>query len=106
MLAATTFRPASGLRLPFSRRARLQIGLFLLAYAVYTVARFFTIGDLADATDNAHWIVNLQSTLGVGVEGSVQDALNGTWVLWVLNRLYLLAQLGVIPAVLIFLYNR
>lgn len=107
MLAASTFRPTPGvLRLPFSRRARLQIGLFLLAYAVYTVARFFTIGDLTDATANAHWIVSLQNAVGVGVEGSVQHALDGTWVLWVLNRLYLIAQLGVIPAVLIFLYNR
>ena len=84
----------------------LQIGLFLLAYAVYTVARFFTIGDLADATANAHWIVDLQNAVGVGVESSVQNALDGSWVMWVLNRLYLVAQLGVIPAVLIFLYNR
>jgi membrane-associated phospholipid phosphatase len=36
----------------------------------------------------------------------VQNALDGSWVMWVLNRLYLAAQLGVIPAVLIFLYNR
>jgi len=106
MIAASTLRPASGLRLPFSRRARMQIGLFFLAYAVYTVARFFTIGDLADATANAHWIVDLQNSLDVGVEAQVQNAVDGTWVLWVLNRLYLLAQLGVIPAVLIFLYNR
>ena len=91
---------------PSPRRARLQIGLFLLAYAVYTVARFFTIGDLADATANAHWIVDLQNAVGVGVESSVQNALDGSWVMWVLNRLYLAAQLGVIPAVLIFLYNR
>jgi hypothetical protein len=106
MLAASTLRPASGLRLPLSRRARMQIGLFLLAYAVYTVARFFTIGDLADATANAHWIVDLQNSLDVGVEAQVQNAVDGTWLLWVLNRLYLIAQLGVIPAVLIFLYNR
>ena len=106
MLAASTFRPTTGVRLPFSRRARLQIGLFLLAYAVYTVARFFTIGDLADATANAHWIVDLQNAVGVGVESSVQNALDGSWVMWILNRLYLAAQLGVIPAVLVFLYNR
>jgi hypothetical protein len=106
MLAASTFRPTSALRLPFSRRARIQIGLFLIAYAVYTVARFFTIGDLADATANAHWIVDLQDTLGVSVEAGVQGALDGSWVMWVLNRLYLIAQMGVIPAVLIFLYNR
>jgi hypothetical protein len=106
MTAAWTLRPTSALRLPFSRRARIQIGLFLIAYAVYTIARFFTIGDLADATANAHWIVDLQNTVGMGVEASVQSALDGSWAMWVLNRLYLIAQLGVIPAVLIFLYNR
>src|SRR3954452_6255214 len=106
MLAATTLRPPSALRLPFSPRARAQIGLFLLAYAVYTVARFFTIGDLPDAKANAHWIVDVENTFQIGFEASVQRALDGTWLIWVLNRLYLLAQLGVIPAVLIFLYNR
>ena len=106
MLAASTFRPTTSVRLPFSPRARAQIGLFILAYAVYTVARFFTIGDLADATANAHWIVDLQNAVGVGVESSVQNALDGSWVMWILNRLYLAAQLGVIPAVLVFLYHR
>src|SRR3954447_12032726 len=106
MLAASTFRPTTSVRLPFSPRARAQIGLFLLAYAVYTVARFFTIGDLSDAMGNAHWIVDAENTFHLGFEASVQHALDGTWVIWVLNRLYLLAQLGVIPAALIFLYRR
>jgi hypothetical protein len=106
MLAASTFRPTTSVRLPFSPRARTQIGLFVLAYIVYTIARFFTIGDLADAKSNAHWIVDVENTFRVGFEASVQQALDGSWVIWVLNRLYLLAQLGVIPAVLIFLYNR
>jgi membrane-associated phospholipid phosphatase len=106
MIAASGLRPPSTARLPFSPRARAQIGLFLLAYLVYSAARFFTIGDLDSARDNAAWIVSLQQTLGVGIEASVQRALDGTWVLWVLNHLYLIAQLGVIPAVLIFLYRR
>src|SRR3954452_4388064 len=106
MLAASTFRPTTSVRLPFSPRARAQIGLFLLAYVVYTVARFFTIGELPSAMDNAHWIVNVENTFHVGVEASVQHALDGSWVIWILNRLYLAAQLGVIPAALIFLYNR
>jgi hypothetical protein len=106
MLAASTFRPTTSVRLPFSPRARAQIGLFLLAYAVYTVARFFTIGDLVDAKNNAHWIVDVEHSFRLGFESSVQQALDGSWAIWVLNRLYLLAQLGVIPAVLIFLYNR
>jgi membrane-associated phospholipid phosphatase len=107
MLAATPFpRSTSALRLPFSRRARAQIGLFLLAYAVYTVARFFTIGDLPSAKDHADWIVGLEQSTGTGIEASVQQALSGTWAIWVLNHLYLIAQLGVLPGALIFLYRR
>src|SRR3954469_1810923 len=107
MIAAPPIRPSlSALRLPFSPRARLQIGLFLFAYLVYSAARFVTIGDLASAKDNAGWIVGVENTFHIGVEASVQHALNGTWVMWILNRLYLLAQLGVIPAALIFLYRR
>jgi membrane-associated phospholipid phosphatase len=107
MLAATPFpRSTSALRLPFSPRARAQIGLFLLAYAVYTVARFFTIGDLPSAKDHADWIVGLEQSTGTGIEASVQQALSGTWAIWVLNHLYLIAQLGVLPGALIFLYRR
>src|SRR3954466_7681002 len=104
--AAPLPRTTSALRLPFSPRARAQIGLFLLAYAVYTVARFFTIGDLPSAKDHADWIVNLEQSTGTGVEASVQHALSGTWAIWVLNHLYLIAQLGVLPGALIFLYHR
>src|SRR3954471_8866978 len=106
MIAASPIHPSSALRLPFSPRARLQIGLFLLAYLIYTAARFVTIGDLASAKDNAAWIVGLEHTFHLGFEASVQHALDGTAVIWILNRLYLLAQLAVIPAALIFLYRR
>jgi hypothetical protein len=106
MLAATPIRPSSVLRLPFSPRARAQIGLFLLAYLVYSAARFVTIGDLSSAKDNAHWIVDLQNSLHIGVESSVQGALDSSWLVWIFNHLYLIAQLGVIPAALIFLWFR
>src|SRR4051794_38308459 len=107
MLAATPLpRPTSALRLPFSPRARAQIGLFLLAYLVYSAMRFVTIGDLPSAQDHARWIVDLENATGTGVEASVQHAFDGTWVMWVLNHLYLIAQLGVIPGALIFLYKR
>ena len=36
----------------------------------------------------------------------MQTALTGTWVLWLLNHLYLAAQLVVLPGSLIFLYHR
>jgi membrane-associated phospholipid phosphatase len=89
-----------------SHRGRTQIGVFLLAYVVYSAARYAFIGDLPSATDHAHWIVGVERSLNVGVEASVQHAFEGTWVIWLLNHLYLIAQLVVIPAVLVFLYHR
>ena len=65
-----------------------------------------TIGDLGDATANAHWIVDLENTLGVGVESAVQNALTGTVVLWILNHLYLAAQLVVLPGALWLLHRK
>src|SRR4051812_3970206 len=106
MLAAYPRRPSSVLRAPFTASARAQIGLFLFAYLLYSAARWVTIGDLGVAKDNAAWIMNLEHHLGVASEASIQHALEGTWMLFVLNHLYLAAQLLVIPAALFFLYKR
>jgi PAP2 superfamily len=89
-----------------SRRARTQIGIFALAYLLYSAARWLTVGDLAAARAHAEWILDLEHSLGVATEASVQQALEGTWVLWLLNHLYLAAQLVVLPGALIFLYRR
>ncbi len=85
---------------------RGQVLLFLAAYAVYGLSRFVVIGDLASAQDHARWIMGLQRDLGVDVELSVQRALDGAAVVWVMNHLYLAAQLVVVPAVLVLLYRR
>ena len=104
MLVASPPRPSSLLRL--SRSARTQLGIFLLAYLLYSAARFVTIGDLGVAQGNADWIMDLQRDAGVAIEASVQSTLTGTWVLWLLNHLYLAAQLIVVPGALVFLYRR
>ena len=106
MLAATSPRTSSVARIAVSSGARSQIGLFLLAYLVYSAARWLMAGDLASAQDHAAWIVDLEKNLGVDSEASVQDALTGTWALWLLNHAYIAAQLIVVPGVLIFLYRR
>jgi hypothetical protein len=92
--------------LPISSRAMKQIGVFLGAYLLYSAARWITVGDLGAAQAHADWIMSLERHLGVATEASVQQALNGTWVLWVLNHLYLAAQLIVVPGALIFTYVR
>jgi hypothetical protein len=96
--------PARALSL--SPAARAQLGIFLLAYLLYSVARFVTIGDLGVAQANADWIMDLEDKLDVAVEATVQQDLTGTWALWVLNHLYLAAQLVVLPGSLVFLYRR
>jgi hypothetical protein len=106
MLIASSSRPLSTVRTSLPSGARTQIGIFLFAYLLYSAARWLTIGDLGTAKANANWIVDLEHGLGVASEASVQDALTGTWVLWLLNHLYLAAQLVVLPGSLIFLYRR
>jgi hypothetical protein len=93
-------------RIPFSARARRQIGLFLLAYLVYSAARWVTVGDLSSAQSHAAWIVHLERRLGVYTEADVQRALTGTPWIWILDHLYLSAQLIVVPGSLIWLYRR
>jgi PAP2 superfamily protein len=92
-------------RLP-RRRARIQIGLFLLAYLLYSAARWITVGDLPTARAHAEWILHLEDHLGIADEASVQRALSGTWLLYLLNHLYLAAQLIVVPGALVFTYLR
>jgi hypothetical protein len=89
-----------------SRSAWKQIGIFALAYLLYSAARWITVGDLSTARAHADWIMSLENHLGVATEASVQTALSGTWVIWLLNHLYLAAQLVVLPGSLIFLYRR
>jgi membrane-associated phospholipid phosphatase len=89
-----------------SPAARVQLGLFLLAYLLYSAARWVTVGDLSVAKTNADWIMSFEHHLGVASEASIQHGLEGTWMLWVLNHLYLAAQLIVLPGSLFFLYRR
>jgi hypothetical protein len=99
--------PARALpRISLSPAARVQLGIFLFAYLLYSAARFVTIGDLSVAQANADWIMNLEDTLSLGFESSVQQALTGTVGIWLLNHLYLAAQLVVLPGALIFLWHR
>src|SRR3954447_7060370 len=108
MLAAAPPLPSSLTRTPprTSPPARTQIGLFGLAYLLYSAARWVTVGDVPSAQAHALWILHAERHLGVAAEASVQHSLAGTWAIWILNHLYLAAQLVVVPGALIFLYRR
>jgi hypothetical protein len=106
MLAASPPHRSSWPRITVSPRARAQIGLYLLAYLVYSAARYVTVGDLPSAKAHAAAIMSLEHHLGVGVEATVQHAFAGSWAMWLLNHVYLAAQLVVLPGSLIYLYHR
>ena len=88
------------------RPGRRELALFAFAYALYSAGRFLAIGDMDVAVANADDIVSLEQSLGVDIERSVQVALQGSWLLWLLNHLYLAAQLVVVPGALVFIYHR
>ena len=97
---ALTLRPG------ILRTGRGQLLLFLGAYALYSVSRHVAVGDLDIATRHAHWIVELERSIAADVEHSVQSALSSSAMLWVLNHVYLAAQLVVVPGALAWLYRR
>ena len=83
-----------------------ELAIFAGAYLLYSAGRFVAIGDIDVATDNAQAILDLEQSVGADVEGSVQRALDGSVALWILNHLYLAAQLVVVPGALVWLYRR
>jgi hypothetical protein len=85
---------------------RRQVGLFAAAYLAYSAARWIAVGDLATAREHADRILDLERDLNADIESAVQEGLTGTPLLWLLNHLYLLAQLVVVPGALVWLYRK
>lgn len=88
------------------RSWRWELTYFLIAYLMYTAARWIFVGDLKTAQTHAGWIVDLEKRAGVAVEGTVQEAFNTGFLATVMSNVYLAAQLLVLPASLIWLYHR
>jgi hypothetical protein len=87
------------------RRIHPELLFFLGAYLLYIGARWVFAGDPASARDHAMWIVSFERSLHVAVEGSVQSALDGPAVSWLLSNVYMAAQLVVLPGSLLALYR-
>jgi hypothetical protein len=95
--------------LPHGRRDALrQLLLFGGVYALYQVVRAFVDGnDVATASWNATKIIDLERTLHVFVEPSIQAwASNMQWLIDGADWIYLNAHYVVTVGVLIFLYRR
>jgi hypothetical protein len=76
---------------------RTELLLFLVAYALYNLARALAIGGEATAQANAQWVI--------GLERGVQHALSAPWLAVSLSYVYLAAQFVVLPGALIWLYR-
>src|SRR3954468_9788699 len=82
---------------------RTELPLFLVAYLVYTLARWLFVGDFDGAREHSRWIYELEQTSHVAVEGSVQRGCDSAVASWLLSNLYLAAQLAVVPTALTWL---
>jgi hypothetical protein len=89
-----------------STRGRRELALFGAVYLLYDGARWMFAGHLAPARAHARWVIRLERTLHVAVEGQVQRALDSGLTSFLFSNLYLAAQLIVLPAALIWLYRR
>lgn len=84
-------------------RGLRELALFGLAYLLYNAGRWATNGDVDLALENTRWLVDFQG--GVGIERSVQAALDFTPVAWLLSHVYLAAQIVILPAALLAFYR-
>jgi hypothetical protein len=50
---------------------RRELMLFGLAYLLYSLGRWVAVGDTGIATRHAHWIVDLERSASLDVEGTV-----------------------------------
>jgi membrane-associated phospholipid phosphatase len=85
---------------------RAQLSIFLAAYLLYDAARWIFSSDLDQAQAHAEWVIDLERSVHVAIEGSVQRALDSGASSWVLSNVYLAAQLVVLPLALVWLYRR
>jgi PAP2 superfamily len=97
---------AAARRLRLDTGWRRQLALFGAAYIFYNVARWIFAGNLVPAREHARWIVELERSAGVAIEGSVQGALDSGAASWLLSNVYLAAQFVVVPGALIWFYRR
>jgi hypothetical protein len=87
-------------------RRRPELALFAAGYLLYTAARWIFAGHLAEAREHADWILDLERSAHVAIEGSIQRALDSDAPSWLLSNVYLAAQLVVLPGALVWLYRR
>jgi PAP2 superfamily len=85
---------------------RRELALFASVYLLYDAGRWVFLGHPRTARAHAHWVIHLERSLHLAIEGSVQRALDFGVASFLLSNLYLAAQLVVLPGALLWLYRR
>ena len=87
-------------------RGRREVALFAAVYLLYDGARWMFVGNLRTARAHADWVIHLERSLHVSIEGQVQRLFDSPVASFTLSNLYLAAQLVVLPGALIWVYRR
>jgi hypothetical protein len=80
--------------------------MFGVVDLLYEAGRGIFSARLPTARAHAGWVINLERSLHVSIETSVQHALSGKVLSFLLANIYLAAQLVVLPGALIWVYRR
>ncbi|MET7647318.1 phosphatase PAP2 family protein [Streptomyces sp. NPDC005426] len=103
-------RGLAGLRAPRSpRRPRIWFEILLIAvsYWLYSLVRNAVPEQKAAALSNADWLWSVERFLGIGVERSVNHAVNSvTWLIVSMNYYYATLHFVVTIGVLVWLFRR
>jgi membrane-associated phospholipid phosphatase len=91
---------------PSHDRGRDELLIFAVVYLLYDASRWVFAGRFPTAAAHARWVIDLERSMHVALERSVQRAFEAGPAEWVLSNVYLAAQLVVLPASLVWLYRR
>jgi hypothetical protein len=92
-------------RWTLSARGRRELVRFGAVYGIYLAGRWLSAAHFGVAREHARWVLRVERSLHIAIEGSVQRALETEPAIWLLSNIYLAAQLLVLPGVLLWLYR-
>jgi hypothetical protein len=93
-------------RSPRHPRLRFEILLIVVSYWTYSLVRNAVPEQKAAALRNADWIWNIERTLGMAFEQSVNHAMNSvTWLIVSMNYYYATLHFIVTIGILVWLYR-
>src|SRR4051812_11945701 len=94
------------MRIDAEMRGRRELVAFGAVYLLYDASRWAFAGRSTTAAVHGRWIIDVERSMHVALERSVQRAFGWGVADWLLSNVYLAAQLIVLPASLLWTYRR